>query len=45
LYIDDLERGIPEITIEEKVVSKGDKLILNMLPNGGFVIRLVENQK
>ena len=45
LCIDDLERGIPEIKIEEKIVSKGDKLILNMLPNGGFIIRLVENQK
>ena len=45
LYIDDFTGGGPEIITEEKVVSKGDKLNLNMLPNGGFILRLIANQK
>jgi len=45
LYIDDFEGGGPEIITEEKVVSKGDRLKFNMLPNGGFILRLIKTQK
>ena len=39
---DDMETREPEMKSEEIVVSKGDKLDMNMLASGGFIIRITK---
>ncbi len=42
ICFDDIESAKPEIKSEERIVSKGDKIDINMLPSGGFIIQLTK---